>query len=145
NAGCIPLHIAAQRGFEGVVSKLLSAGAMQPRPLVDDGMPLSIAAGQGFVGVVRVLLSERGMEAIGGGGALPNALYAAIHARRTLIIRLLLAAYGEGKRSEWANAYLDGKPMLHYSAGYCYPAGVSILLEAGADETVCDSEGHIPL
>lgn len=142
--GQTPLFLACVGGHETVVSRLLSLGAVQPMPAEDDSMlPLSVAVSNGFLGVVRVLLSEKGITAIGGRAVLPNALFTVVKAHDARILRLLLAVDGQEKRLAWANTLVKGRYLLHYAAGYCCPAAVSILLEAGADEAACDSEGRI--
>ncbi|CAN0276436.1 unnamed protein product, partial [Laminaria digitata] len=144
--GETPLCLACVGGHEGMVSKLLSLGAMEPpMPLVDDALsPLLVAVCKGFMGVVRILLEEEGFRAIGGRRALPDALYNAIRYRQTRILRLLLAAEGDEKRSELANTSIGGAHPLHFGAAFCCPAAVSILLEAGADEATRHPEGYTP-
>ena len=51
---------------------------------------------------------------------------------------------GEDRRSHWANIKQRDGRLLHFAATRCYPAAVSLLLEAGADEGARDSEGRIP-
>ena len=106
--------------------------------------PLMLAVIEGFVGVVRTLIDEGGIRAAGGEMAMPNAIYASIRCRRAVILLLLLAVDGEGRRPEWANRESDGRTLLHYGTGYFCPAAVSILLEAGADEEALDTEWRIP-
>lgn len=145
--GQTPLFLACTGGHESVVSQLLSLGAMQPVPADDSNsmLPLTTAVSKGFLGVVRVLINERGIRAIGGWtAALPSALCTAVQAHQARILRLLLAASGEDRRSEWANTNVKGRHLLHYAAGYCCHAAVGVLLEAGAGEAARDSEGRIP-
>lgn len=143
--GATPLSIACYEGHEEVVSKLLALGAMLRMPRDDSGMlPLALAIRKGFVGVVRVLMNEGGIKALGGGTVLPRALSTAIRFGQAEILRLLLTVDGEEGRSQWANINVKGKTLLHYGAGHCYPATVSILLEAGADEAARNSQGRVP-
>ncbi|CAM9568856.1 unnamed protein product, partial [Laminaria digitata] len=133
-----------------MLSKLLSLGAIDPPMPLDEEIlsPLLVAVYRGFVGVVRILLGEAGFRAIGGRRALPDALYNAVRFCRARMLRLLLAAEGEEKRSELANTNICDKHyrrLLHVGARFCCPAAVSILLEAGADEETLDSDGRIPL
>lgn len=51
-----------------------------------------------------------------------------------MILQLLLTVGGEERRSEWANIYAGGARLVHVAAIFCYPAAVSILLNAGADD-----------
>ncbi|CAM9172060.1 unnamed protein product [Laminaria digitata] len=140
--GQTPLFWACGKGHESIVSKLLSLGAMQPL----DGhamCPLQAAIAADFVGVVRVLLNEGGIRAVGGSMPLGRALFLAVTQRRARILRVLLTADGEEERSDWANIIVGDRPLLHSCASYCYPAGLSVLLEAGADEAARHS-GRIP-
>ncbi|CAM9595099.1 unnamed protein product [Laminaria digitata] len=142
--GKTPLVLACYYGHESVVSKLLSLGAMQPVSPDDGTCPLAIAVSKGFVGVVQVLVNEGGIRAVGGEGPFSRALHRAVQAHSVRILRLLLAADGEERRSERANNSLNGACLLHCGAAFCSPAVVSVLLEAGADETARDSQGRIP-
>lgn len=69
--GMTPLCSACKKGHEGMVSKLLSLGAMQPRFSKDGWCPLSAAVENGHVGVVRVLMTEGGITAVGGEAVWP--------------------------------------------------------------------------
>ena len=97
-----------------------------------------------MVGVVRVLITEEGIRALGDKMfVVPSAQYSAVRFQARAL-RLLLAVDGEEKRSSWANYAHNGSNLLHVGAGHCCPAGVSVLLEAGADEAVRDAEGRTP-
>ena len=138
-----PLFLACVNGHEGMASKLLSLGAMQPiSPYEIDMSPLVVALVKDFVDVAVVLIKEGGIRALGGRTVLTHALYMSVGFNQTGILRLLLTVFGEEGRSELANTYLKDRYLLHYSAVYCYPAAVSILLRSGADEEARDSEGR---
>ena len=119
-------------GHDIVVSKLLSLRAIQP-PRLDarSACPLLTAMDRGFVGVVLVLINVGGIRAVGGDAALTLSLGVAVRFRRARTLRLVLAADGEGRRSEWANVIVKGRCLLHDGAGCSVPATVSVLLKAG--------------
>lgn len=148
--GETPLFMACYYGQEAVLSRLLTLGAVRP----DDACKISgltTAVHKDLIGVVRVLLNQ-GMNALGGKTAvLRSAMYASVRFHRAKILSLLRAD-GEPMRSALANtAIMDkGMRLLHYAAGFCCPDAVSVLLEAGADETARDAgrggvEGRVPL
>lgn len=143
--GMTPLFAACSEGHQSMVSKLLSLGARQRVTSEDNGLfPLVIAVMKGFFEVARTLVNRGGLEEMGGGHVLAQALYRAIVCRRPRILTMLLAAEGGEKRSKWANVNIDGRYLLHYGAGCCCHVEVSILLEAGANEAARDDWGRIP-
>lgn len=77
--------------------------------------------------------------------ALVKALRVAIFHHQGGILRLLLTVDGDEGRSKWANTNLDGTHLFHYCAAFCYPATVSILLQAWAGETARELGGRIAL
>lgn len=144
--GMTPLYSACNGGHENMVSKMLSLGATQLPPDGCGLFPLARATQNGFVSIVRILINDRRLRrTIEGHAALANALLVAVCARQVVVLRLLLTVQGEGMRSRWANVDVGGRRLLHSGAGFCHPAAVSILLEAGADEATGDSEGRTPL
>ena len=85
------------------------------------------------------------MEAVWGWPILPYVLYTAVCCGKGRILELLLGAEGEEKRSEWANNGFASRRLLHYGAGFCCPAAVSVLLKAGANEMARElEEGRVP-
>lgn len=142
--GETPLSVASSHGFENVVLRLLSHGAMQRMPVTQGCLlPLAAAAEKGYEGVVRVLLNE-GFEAVGGTATLPMSLHRAVCYRRPRILRMLLEVSGKLSQPVWANANLNGMSLLHYSAGQCCPGSVNALLAAGANEATRDLLGRTP-
>lgn len=143
--GSTPLYMASGFGKDKLVSLLLSAGAKQPPSgLATTRCPLDIAVTNKNEEVVRVLL-DRGIEAIGGSRAFPNALnIAAMRKERTRILRMLLSAEGDGRRQHWARVFFELTPMLGWAVASNCLKEVAILLEAGADETVPDGFGRQP-
>ena len=146
SSGATPLLSACCGGYESMAFKLLSLGATQVAPDDVRVSPLVAAAQNGFVGVVRILIGEEKARrrAVWGDSALATALYKAVMRDRAGVLRLLLTVDGEERRSEWANTDVMGKSLLHFGAGYCCSAAVSILLEAGAAEAAHDVDGRIP-
>ncbi|CAM9713991.1 unnamed protein product [Laminaria digitata] len=143
--GDTPLFWACHSGHDSMVSKLLSLGAMQRAPSDGiDACPLAAAVMKGFLGVVRALINAGGVSGVRSDLVLGQALHLAVSDRQARILQLLLTVDGEEGRSEWANISFGGRNLLHYGAGYCCPAVVSILLEAGGDETARDPDGRIP-
>ena len=141
--GRTPLFVSCIDGHASMASRLLSLGAMQwMRPHAPDTSPLVVAAAKGFEGVVRVLIKE-GMPAVGV-TTLPFAVFSAVETGHAKVLQLVLAADRRARRSHWANITLDGNRPLHLGASLCCPAAVNVLLAAGADEAVRDSQGRIP-
>ncbi|CAM9408213.1 unnamed protein product [Scytosiphon promiscuus] len=143
--GSTPLYMASGFGKERLVSLLLSAGAKQPPSgLATTRCPLDIAVTNNNEAVVRVLL-DRGLGAIGGSRVLPNALNLAVMRKgRTRILRMLLAAEGEARRQHWARVFFEVTPMLGWAVASNRLEEATILLEAGADESVPDGFGRKP-
>lgn len=139
--GQTPLAIAAQRGHEEAVSRLLSAGA-RSRVFFDNHLcALHGAAEQGHESIVRLLV-DRGMEAMGGANSLPGALQCAVEQDFSRILQILLNAEGEGRQRHFANFNCPSfPPLLHHATRYVAISCVSALLAAGADETVLDRDG----
>ena len=145
STGETPLCIACAQGRENVVTRLLSLGATHRVSDDRSACALSMAAMKGREGIVRILIDE-GLGAVGGRVVvMPDAMYTAIRSRHAGVLRMLLAADWEEPRSVWANTAILGKRLLHYGAGYCYPAAVSVLLAAGADEKARDFAQLTPL
>lgn len=123
----IPLYMACAGSHEGVVSWLLSLGAMHQMCAINDCSmsPLSTAVHKGFVGV---FINEGGKKAVRRETALAQALYLALPGRQLRILRLLLMVGGEDKRSRWANIWFEGMSLLHFGAALGQLAVVSVLL-----------------
>lgn len=140
------LHVAAVNGNADAVSLLLSAGATHPVTMDHEHCPLTVAVVCEHEDVVRVLV-ERGLDALGGAAYIvPIALAGAVSRGRRRILRMVLAAEGEEKQTQWTRCpgFMAGT-LLHYAAGYIVPGSVSGLLAAGADETAMDAAGQLPI
>ncbi|CAN0203569.1 unnamed protein product [Ascophyllum nodosum] len=126
---------------ERVVSRLLLAGAAQPRCSPGSFQcPLFRAARVNHVGVMRLLV-EKGMAAVGGSAALPFAVYIAVADGHAKILDILLSAEGVNKRRRWAKYPYQSSTFLHYAAVRCRLACATVLLAAGADEAATDHGG----
>lgn len=143
--GSTPLYMASGFGKDKLVSLLLSAGARQPpSSLATTRCPLDIAVTNTNEEVVRVLL-DRGVEAIGGSRTFANALNLAVMRKgRTRILRMLLAAEGEDRRQHWARVFFEVTPILGWAVASNSLKAATILLEAGADESIPDGFGRKP-
>lgn len=143
--GLTPLYAAAMSGKDEAVSHLLSAGAQQPPASAEKDMcPLVVAVRENHRKVVEVLLSDRGMQAIGGSGAIPPAVGAAAAARkgRAGIVQMLLLAEGEERQRHWARCCFKEDPVLHCAVSFGNISAARVLLSAGADEMAENTEGR---
>lgn len=138
------LYEASQKGADKALRSLLAAGAKQPVSLrTRETCPLSDAAMRGYSNVVRAFLDE-GLGAIGGPSALPQAMSLAASHGKARILKMLLDAEGEDRREHWARSLSDDTPLLHFALGYGGMSALSVLLAAGAKETVGTNSGCSP-
>ena len=137
--GGTPLHVAADRGYLGIVKFLLRHGA-NPNMKNDYGnTPLHFAALYGHPEVVKLLIKH---------GADPNIknnygwtpLHDAAYNGRLDVVKLLLE-HGANPNIQ-NNA---GLTPLHYAVEGCFVDVVRVLLDHGADLTIRDNEGMTPL
>ncbi|CAN0525671.1 unnamed protein product, partial [Scytosiphon promiscuus] len=99
--------------------------------------PLTVAAVLGHVEVVKVLLGF-GVRQLGP-TAYGDSLCGMAMSGNVKIMRELVHAEG-GVHIQGAETPAK-LTALHMAAGYCHPLAISMLLEAGADETVTDFRG----
>ena len=131
------LYVTCFEGNECMVFKLLSLGTMEPVPLRGRGLcPLVVAVTPGLIGVARILTKDSAMQAVEGDMAMSMGLHAAIECRQMVVFTFHLVMDGEERRSWWTKIVTNGMTPVHLGALCCYPAAVSVLLLAGADETV---------
>lgn len=139
-----PLAMACIYGHESMASRLISLGAVQRMTRDEDkSLSLATAVKNGLVETVRRLLKE-GMGPVRDPDGFPSILKKAVCSDHTGTLRLLLMAQGKMLESLWANAEINGMRMLHFGAAYCCPDAVEVLLEAGADEGLPNSQGALP-
>lgn len=143
DGGKTPLALACYHGHVASVVYLLDKAKANPG-VVDNTMytPLSTACQQGHLLVVKVLL-KCGVRQLGPNSYLDGLCSAAVLGNFPVMRELINAEGGvhvRGSKTRFA-------PMvtpLHYAAAYCHPFAMSLLLEAGADETDVDSSGNTP-
>ncbi|KEZ45583.1 hypothetical protein SAPIO_CDS1921 [Scedosporium apiospermum] len=130
DSGCMPLHLASERGHSAVVRQLLDAGADAKAKDNIDRTPLHYACEQGNETVVQLLL-EADADPNAKDGLKSAPLENACKQGHVVVVRLLLEAGADPN----AKAGL-GMTALHWSAGRHssqHVAIVELLLEAGAD------------
>lgn len=114
---------------------LLSAGTSEnKKQVVQTGIsPLIGATKGGHANVVRLLL-EKGLEAVGGISAMPEALRAAILEKRTTILQMVVQA-GDIREEYWADnvRYEGGVSALHQAVLSGVLPATQLLLSAVAD------------
>ena len=160
--GQSPLFVAAWFGRAKTVSQLLAMGASEPARIcrdcnstcdcVNPYSPLRVAAMGGHLDILLVLIDA--VESLGGlESTIPAAIDGAITCasiaytkrenpgKSTKILQLLLAIEGEERRGHWARSTFLQIPVLHHAAVSGTLATVSLLLAAGADETVVSVYG----
>lgn len=141
-----PLCLAAvARARSDVMEMLLSRGATNTKALEREGLetascPLYMAVKTRREDLVRLLL-EKGMAAIGGLALIPGALFEAAHTSQPRVVRMLIAVEGEHKKAYWARFVHKGVCLLNHACSFNALEVVSLLLHAGARETVVDSRG----
>lgn len=139
--GATALFMAASRGHEVVVERLVAADANMP--VADKIDALITAAMEGRVTVVKKLLAAgvdvNSVTKLGGGCM--TALIGAVLEGKTAIVALLLEATG----IKLDQADKDGRTALFHAADKGREAIVASLLAAGADANVADARGYTPL
>lgn len=117
------------------VSFLLSAGTSENKEqVVQTGIsPLTGAIKGGHANVARLLL-EKGLEAVGGMSAMPEALQAAKLEKRTTILQMVVQAR-DIREECWADEvrYEGGVSALHQAVLSGVLPAIQLLLSAVAD------------
>ncbi|KAK4032090.1 ankyrin repeat-containing domain protein [Parachaetomium inaequale] len=131
-----PLHMAAQKGHNGIVCLLLEQDVDCNEGDSEGLTPLMHAVIGGFQDVAGSLLA-RGARVGATDGQDRSALHWAVVHRREALLRLLLehwAGDGGGDERGVVDGYdADGKTPLHAAIEAGFEAGVHVLLEFGAD------------
>ncbi|CAM9433089.1 unnamed protein product, partial [Laminaria digitata] len=140
--GCSAIYTACNEGHLAIVKELTKAGADLNAVRPNNHLPLHWMARRGSIEVSKQSIC--GVRRLGS-ASYRDALCRAAMVENFTKMRELVSAEG-GVHVRGAKTKIA--PMitpLHYTAGYCHPFAMSLLLEAGADETVVDSSGKTPL
>jgi ankyrin repeat protein len=152
--GFRPLLMAVYYAHLDAARILLSHGADPNYTGFSEGTALVFAAGSGHTEILSLLLDE-GADvnlALPRGGE--TALHVAIFSDRTEVVqRLLQAGANVNQRTATAGdtdlfyggAQLWAETPLHFAAAYAGPATIEALLAAGADKTLGDAHGVLPI
>lgn len=148
--GHTQIQLAAARGHTAVVIALLNAGVDAHDPYDDTATALHFAAANGHVGVVKALLAAPVVDqAVSDPGAIVNQmdqdertpLHDAVEFGHADIVEILLLVTGvDADVQDYA-----GNSPLHDAAKKGHIAIFLTLLAHGADSTITNKEGHIPL
>eukprot|EP00903_Cladosiphon_okamuranus_P010932 g10325.t1 len=91
-----------------------------------------------------MLLPTKGLEAVGGAPCILQAIKTAIENKRARILQALPAVEGVDKKQHWAQSSVKGRTMLHWAVWLGNLAAMSVLFEAGADETATAADRGPP-
>jgi ankyrin repeat protein len=140
--GWTPLMYASEEGHGGMVGWLLARGAATNARFANGHTALSLASQKGRTPVVRLLL-EAGADPTIAGAEGSTPLITASRSRHLEVVRVLLGHRG-GKTT--INRRGSGGQTPLWWACYCgRGAIVRALLQSGADPTVADTLGAIPV
>ncbi|PSR80444.1 ankyrin repeat-containing domain protein [Coniella lustricola] len=127
------IHMAAQRGQAGILQTLLQQEIDSNDRDSDGFTPLMHSVANGHQECVRILL-ENGAQVTALDHHLRSSLHWAVKARREVILRMLLKHADQSNDAFLIDSYDDsGHTPLHGAIDSGFQAGVSILLEFGAN------------
>lgn len=172
--GYAPVHYAADMGHLPVLRELMRAGSSHAWRQNGFQTPLALACFKGHFACVKYLLDDCKADPRAGGNVRSTPLAIAAHRGHLETVKMLLrfgvrqlgpysyndalcrvAMNGDvrmmrellnvegGVHSKGVKTS-DDRTLLHYSAGHCHPLVTSMLLKAGADETVKEATGKTP-
>ncbi|XP_046633983.1 ankyrin repeat domain-containing protein 29-like isoform X3 [Daphnia pulicaria] len=149
-SGASPLFLAAQGGFNDIVSLLLRAGAPVDAQCKDGGTALMVASQQGYADVCLELISTGAdVHLQMKDGA--TSLFLAAQNGHAKIVALLLSSAADKDSSallveEMINRRrLDGATALWMAAQMGFDYVVRLLLRAGANPNIIRNDGVSPL
>lgn len=140
-----PLTFACSSGHVTSVKYLLDKAGADPG--VADAMgttALTTACQQDHLAVVKLLLG-RGISQLGPYAFRDAFCSVAMIGNFRMMRELIHAEGGVHAKGPEAKTPPPVITSLHYAAGYCHPFAMSLLLGAGANETIRDSSGKTPL
>ena len=130
------LLFASWAGHTEIAKVLLEAGAEPDRGSLNGKTPLAAAAGKGHSGIIELLL-EAGADPNASTGSAGPPLGFAVHGGDKESIKLLIEAGSDPNCRITDQDYT----LLSYTAVEDEPQLTEILLEAGADPDLVDSDG----
>lgn len=134
--GLSALGCATLNDHTEAVSFLLSAGASDKAIWLEKGLsPLNMAVQRGDETMIRMFLDRKGIDAAGGLGVIPRAMFNALQFNNIKALQMPFNVEGEQKQKDWANAAVNSVTMLHSATMHRSFAGLQMLLSAGLIST----------
>jgi hypothetical protein len=139
---CAPLHLAALRGHDAVVARLLALGADWQMLGCFDNSAAHYACMGNHPSSLALLLDVGAQANVRNQATATPLVAAALHGA-TECVEMLLAR--GGKALELDAQTEDGYTALHYAASRARTDIIQTLVQAGADPTMRDRNGETPL
>ena len=142
--GCTPLMLAAWRGHGGVVARLLAHGADAGLESRFGYRAVDYACRANRASALALLLDKGVPVKSPGGGAWTPLMHAAVH-NVVDCVALLIARGGDALDMD-ATSTPANRTALHWAASFADTEEVvRLLVLAGANPTLRDWDGHLPL